>query len=107
MKGVLTRWALPCVLFALTTTTSSCDVEAARASAGNPTAATVSASPSAPDAGRRRDAGAPTKGHDAVIELEEPVMGLTRAQVRARLGAPTSIRGNDWITHPTKRAAAT
>jgi hypothetical protein len=27
-------------------------------------------------------------------------MGMTRAQVRARRGPPTEIRGNDWIYTP-------
>ena len=30
-------------------------------------------------------------------------MGLTRAQVRARRGPPTQIRGNEWIYTPPEQ----
>ena len=111
----MNRWALPFVLMALAVTTAngSCHVEAARgstaptaadggmrASAPRPKAPPATDSHLAPDAGSRPKAGVPANGDDEVVDLSEPVMGLKRAQVRARRGPPTEIRGNDWIYTP-------
>jgi hypothetical protein len=107
------RRALSLVLLALANATGSCNVEAARgstvpaaadggekASARKPKAPAATDSHPAPDAGSRPRAGVPANDDDVVVDLSEPVMGLTRAQVRARRGPPTEIRGNDWIYTP-------
>ena len=109
----MNRWTLPFVVLALATATSSCNVEAARgstapaaadggerASARKPKAPPTTDSLPAPDAGSRPNAGVAAEDDDVIVDLSEPVMGLTRAQVRARRGRPTEVRGNDWIYTP-------
>jgi hypothetical protein len=111
----MSRRALPLVLLALAATTGGCHVEAAargstapaaavdggeKASARKPKAPGVTEPHSAPDAGSRPKAGAAANADDEVVDLTEPVLGLTRAQVRARRGPPTEIRGSDWIYTP-------
>jgi hypothetical protein len=94
----MNRRALPFVLLALAAATGACDVET---TARGSTAATEPHL--APDAGSGARAGASAGGDDDVVDLSEPVMGLTRAQVRARRGPPTQIRGNEWIYTPPEQ----
>jgi hypothetical protein len=114
----MSRRALPFVLLALAAATGACHVETAargstapvaavdggeKASARKPQAPAATEPHPAPDAGSRAKAGASANGDDQVVDLSEPVMGLTRAQVRARRGPPTEIRGSDWIYTPPEQ----
>jgi hypothetical protein len=112
------RRSLPFVLLALAAATGACDVETTARGSTAPAAAVnggdkaTPAKPKAPaptephpapDAGTGARAGASAGGDDEVVDLSEPVMGLTRAQVRARRGPPTQIRGNEWIYTPPEQ----
>jgi hypothetical protein len=114
----MSRQVLPFVVIALAAATGGCHVEAAargstapvgaldggeKASTRKNRAPTATEPHPAPDAGRGTKAGASPNGNDQVVELSEPAMGLTRAQVRARRGPPTEIRGNDWIYTPPEQ----
>jgi hypothetical protein len=105
----MTRRTLPVVVLALAgvVTASGCHVRAARGSTAPPAAdggakagARKPKTPAATDSRPAPDAGTPAGGDDEVVDLSEPVMGLTRAQVRTRRGPPTEVRGNEWIYTP-------
>jgi hypothetical protein len=55
---------------------------------------------SAPDAGSGRARGAPTEARDASPTEPSSLVGLTRAQLRARRGPPLQDRGAEWVYTP-------
>lgn len=105
------RGALPSFLLALALATAqnACTAEAAPATTADGAATTSARKPNAPavrtvnrspDAGNRTTSQVQTVGDGAPVDKADSVIGLTRAQLRARRGPPTEMRGNDWIYTP-------
>ncbi len=86
---------------ALATAQYACTVEAAPAStAGTADAAAKTGARKPPDAGSRTTSKVRTDDDGEPVDKSDSVIGLTRAQLRARRGPPTEMRGKDWIYTP-------